>query len=115
MRRYELLWILPGDASDEDCEASVSRTTSTIAASGGKLHSAELWGRRNLSYPINKHTEGAYYVAEFSADGDGVVRIGKQMTADQSVLRHMIVWAQKVETGKKDTSGSRDRGRGARR
>ena len=98
MRRYELLWILAGDASDTECEASADRAKARIAENGGELHSAELWGRRNLSYPINKHKEGMYYVATFSVEPEGAVLIDGQMTADQSVQRHMLVRAEEVES-----------------
>ena len=98
MRRYELLWILAGDASDKDCEASAERARALIADNGGEVHSAELWGRRNLSYPINKQTEGTYYVATFSVEPEGAVRIDGQMTADQAVQRHLLVRADEVES-----------------
>ena len=97
MRRYELLWILAGDASDQDCEASADRAKAMIAESGGELHSAGLWGRRNLSYAINKQTEGAYYLATFSVEPEGAVRIDSQMTADQAVQRHLLVRAEEAE------------------
>ena len=98
MRRYELLWILAGDASEQDCEASADRAKSLIADNGGDLHSAGLWGRRNLAYPIDKQTEGTYYVATFSVEPDGAVLIDRQMTADQAVLRHLLVRAEEEES-----------------
>lgn len=98
MRRYELLWILAGDASDKDCEASADRVKTSVADNGGEVHSAGLWGRRNLAYPINKQTEGTYYVSTFSVEPEGAVRIDRQMTADQAVLRHLLVRADEVES-----------------
>ena len=98
MRRYELLWILAGDASDQECEASADRAKSLIADNGGDLHSAGLWGRRNLAYPISKQIEGTYYVAAFSVEPEGAVLIDSQMTADQSVLRHLLVRADEEES-----------------
>jgi small subunit ribosomal protein S6 len=98
MRRYELLWILAGDASDKDCEASADRAKALIVRNGGELHSAGLWGRRNLSYPINKQAEGTYYVATFSVEPEGAIQIDGQMTADQAVQRHLLVRAEEVES-----------------
>ena len=114
MHRYEILWILPGEASEEECEASVSRTSEMVTDNGGEVHSAALWGRRNLSYPIEKRTEGAYYVATFSADASAVVAIDGLMTADQGVLRHLIVRADEVKADKKDAGGSRDNGKASK-
>lgn len=98
MRQYELLWILAGDASEQDCEASADRAKALISDNGGELHSAGLWGRRNLAYPISKQTEGTYYLATFSVEPEGAVRIDSQMTADQAVLRHLLVRTEEAQS-----------------
>jgi small subunit ribosomal protein S6 len=85
------MWILPGTSSEDEGAASVSTVKSLVSENGGNVKSAELWARRTLSYPINKHSEGAYYLARFSADAAAVPVIDRAMTADQTVLRHLVV------------------------
>ncbi len=102
MREYELMWILPGASSDEDGQKSVETVTSLITDNGGEVSSAELWGRRSLSYPIKKNAEGAYYLARFSIEPSATPAINKAMDADQAVLRHLIV----KETPKKAAAES---------
>ena len=85
------MWILPGTSSDEDGEKSVETVTELITGNGGEVKSAALWGRRSLSYPIKKFSEGAYYLARFSIEPAATPELNRVMEADQSVLRHLIV------------------------
>jgi small subunit ribosomal protein S6 len=85
------MWILPGTSSDDEGEASVNTVKSLISENGGNVKSVELWARRTLSYPINKHREGAYYLARFSVDAGAVPGIERAVTADQTILRHLVV------------------------
>jgi small subunit ribosomal protein S6 len=85
------MWILPGTSSEDEGEASVNTVKSLISENGGDVKSAELWARRTLSYLINKNSEGAYYLARFSVDAGAVPGIDRAMTADQTVLRHLVV------------------------
>ena len=91
LRDYELMWILPGATSDEDGEKSVEAVSSLITENGGEIKSAALWGRRTLSYPIKKNSEGAYYLARFSIDASATPALSRAMEADQGILRHLIV------------------------
>ncbi len=91
MREYELMWILPGTSSDEDGEKSVEVVKGLITGNGGEVNSAALWGRRSLSYPIQKNSEGAYYLARFSIEPTATATINRAMDADQGVLRHLLV------------------------
>ena len=91
MRDYELMWILPGTSSDEDGEKSVEAVKNLITENGGEVASAALWGRRTLSYPIRKISEGAYYLARFSIDPAAAPELNRVMEANQDILRHLIV------------------------
>ena len=85
------MWILPGTSSDEDGEKSVDAVKSLITDNGGEVNSAALWGRRSLSYPIKKNSEGAYYLARFSIEASATPELNRAMEANQDVLRHLLV------------------------
>ena len=91
LRDYELMWILPGTSTDDDGEKSIETVKSLITENGGEVNSAALWGRRTMSYAIKKNTEGAYYLARFSAEAAATVEINRVMTANQDILRHLLV------------------------
>jgi small subunit ribosomal protein S6 len=91
LRDYELMWILPGTSTEAEGEESMEKMKGLITENGGELKSVALWGRRTLSYPIQKNREGAYYLAKFSIDGSATPAIDRALNADQSVIRHLLV------------------------
>lgn len=103
LRDYELMWILPGTLPEEDCEKSVETVSGLITENGGELKSAGLWGRRTLSYPIKKNSEGAYYLARFSIDASVAPQLNRAMEADQGVLRHIIVKEERKKAVKAES------------
>ena len=84
------MWILGGEASEEDGEASVDRVSEAVRGGGGEVTHTEFWGHRALAYPINKNVEGAYFLARFSAEPDALDAVGRAISADQTVIRHLL-------------------------
>jgi len=85
-----VMWILGGEASEEDGEASVARLSELVQGSGGEVTHTEFWGRRTLAYPIDKNVEGAYYLARFSAEPQAVGDVERAVLADQAIIRHLL-------------------------
>jgi small subunit ribosomal protein S6 len=85
------MWILPGTMTEAEGEESVEKIKGLITTGGGEVKSAALWARRTLSYPIEKNREGAYYLAKFSMDSASTQELDRAVTADQSILRHLLV------------------------
>ncbi len=84
------MWILGGETSEDDGEASVGKVSQLIVDSGGEVIHTELWGRRTLSYPIDKNVEGTYYLARFSVEPDSLSSVKDAIVADQTVIRHLL-------------------------
>ena len=74
-----------------------------IAEKGGEVKSVGLWGRRTLSYPIKKYSEGAYYLARFSIDAAAAPEINRALDSDQSVLRHLLVKEERKKAVKAES------------
>ena len=90
MRHYEVMWILGGEASEEDGEASVARLSKAVGDGGGEVTHTEFWGRRTLAYPIDKNVEGIYYLARFSTEPQALNDVERAMSADQAIIRHLL-------------------------
>ena len=90
MRDYEVMWILGGDASEEDGEASVARVSKLVVDSGGEVTHTGFWGHRTLAYPIDKNVEGAYYLARFAVEPDALDDFERGIAADQAIIRHLL-------------------------
>src|SRR5690606_2865119 len=53
-------------------------------------------GLRQLAYPINKRSTGAYYSLEFKSEsGDIVKKLELAMKRDERVIRHLVVKLEK--------------------
>lgn len=91
MRKYELVWILGGDAGEEQGAESVEQITSLVTDAGGVMSSTDAWGKRSLAYPIKKNEEGYYIQANFELDGTKAPGLERAIEADQSIIRHLLV------------------------
>ena len=66
MRHYEVVFLVHPDQS-EQVSAMSERYRAMIEGSGGKIHRLEDWGRRQLSYPIQKVHKAHYMLMNIDA------------------------------------------------
>ena len=64
MRHYEICFIVHPDQS-EQVPAMIDRYKAMIANNKGAIHRVEDWGRRQLSYPIDKLAKAHYVLLEY--------------------------------------------------
>ena len=71
-RKYEVMFILRPDTSEEDLEKLLKTMESNVAATGGKVTGFDrALGKRRLAYTVKKFQEGIYILA--FVEGTGVV------------------------------------------
>lgn len=91
MRDYEIVWILGGGAGENEGRESAEKMQSLIGSLGGKTTSVKPWGKRTLSYQIQKNTEGYYVESQYSLDASRANEFARAVEADRSIIRHLIV------------------------
>ena len=89
MRDYELVMVISPDAAD--AEVAVGRYQQFILERGGEVRQVDRWGRRKLAYPINRHLEGEYVVAQFRLDPSRVQELEDSLRLSEDVIRHLVV------------------------
>jgi small subunit ribosomal protein S6 len=62
-----------------------------IRSSGGSVEKIDVWGRRRLSFEINKKTEGIYAVIDLQATPEAVAELDRQLRLNESVLRTKVI------------------------
>jgi small subunit ribosomal protein S6 len=62
-----------------------------IRQSGGSVEKIDVWGRRRLSFEINKRTEGIYAVIDLQATPAAVAELDRQLRLNESVLRTKVI------------------------
>jgi small subunit ribosomal protein S6 len=110
------MWLLGAEADADAGAASVDKVTAWIKDGGGKVSSAALWGRRTLSYEVANNREGTYFLANFSLDSAATQTLEQAITADQEIIRHVLIRHDKpVPMVEENDEGEERRGGGGRR
>jgi len=91
MRRYEIMLILPPDADDKVIGGATDRIAQILAERGGEIVKVDRWGRRRLSYEINRQAEGFYVVVECQADPTAIRELDRVLTLADEVIRFKVV------------------------
>ena len=90
-RQYETTFIVNASLDDVQVDGVISRVQETITKNGGTISSLNKWGRKRLSYSINKRTNGFYVNIEFEAAGTLLAPLERSFQLDEMVLRHLTV------------------------
>ena len=90
MSKYEVLYILQGDASDDVKTACADKFAALIADLGGTVSTVDKWGMRKFADPINYKTEGYYVLMNFEAESAVPAELERQMRNDENVVRFMV-------------------------
>jgi small subunit ribosomal protein S6 len=91
MHNYELVIIIHPDLDDEAIEQSLDRIKGWITAGDGSIDKIDKWGKRRLSYQIQKQNEGIYYLLDISMLPTSIAELERNLTILEPVMRHMIV------------------------
>ena len=92
MRHYEIMVILDGSLEERTVAPSLDTyLNNVIRQSGGSVEKIDVWGRRRLSYEINKRTEGIYAVIDLQATPAAVAELDRQLRLNESVLRTKVI------------------------
>ena len=90
MNKYEVLYILNGEATDEVKTACADKFAALIADLGGAVSTVDKWGMKKFAYPINYKTEGYYVLMNFEAESTVPAELERQMRNDENVVRYMV-------------------------
>lgn len=90
MRQYELMIILDPDLEERTVAPSLETYLNVVRQDGGTVESVDIWGKRRLSYEINKKSEGIYAVVDLTAEPATVKELDRQLTLNESVVRTKV-------------------------
>jgi small subunit ribosomal protein S6 len=96
MRHYEVIFIVHPDQS-EQVPAMIERYSATVTSQGGKVHRLEDWGRRQLSYPIQKMAKAHYVLMNIECGQAELSELEHAFRFNDAVLRHLVVSMKKAE------------------
>ena len=91
LRHYELMVILDPSLEERTVAPSLDQYLNVIRTAGGSVEKLDVWGRRRLSFEINKKAEGIYAVIDLQAEPAAVAELDRQLRLNESVLRTKVI------------------------
>jgi small subunit ribosomal protein S6 len=91
MRHYELMVILNPDLEEKSVGPQLDQYLGVIRDGGGTVEKVDIWGRRRLSYEIQKRWEGIYAVVDLVAEPATVKELDRQLNLAEAVMRTKVL------------------------
>jgi small subunit ribosomal protein S6 len=95
MRRYETIFIIDPDLSEEGRAPLFERLKDLFLQHNGLLVVVDEWGARKLAYEIKKKPRGYYVRLDYCGAGILVNEIERFFRIDDRVLKYMTVLLEK--------------------
>lgn len=94
-RLYETTFIVNASLDDPQVDAVITRVQDTVTKNGGTVKALNKWGRKRLSYSINKKTNGYYVNLEFLSPSAAPNALERFYQLDEMILRHLTIQVDK--------------------
>ena len=90
-RQYELVYILPPDATEQQVTELHQQIEAVVARMNGQIEKMENWGRRKLAYEIGHNKEGVYVLEVINGSGELMKELDRRLKVMDLVIRHLVV------------------------
>ncbi|MBF0118939.1 MAG: 30S ribosomal protein S6 [Desulfobacterales bacterium] len=91
MRRYETVFIVSSDVSDDERGTLVEKLKDIIVQQKGTFLILDEWGKRKLAYIINKKSDGYYYRFDYCGLGAVVSELERIFKIDDRILKYLTI------------------------
>lgn len=91
MHNYELMVILDPSLDDRTVAPMLDKFLAVIPAQGGTVDKIDIWGRRRMTFQIQKHSEAVYAVVNMTCPPAAVIELERQLRLSESVLRTKVL------------------------
>lgn len=91
MTRYELVFIVHPDRTDEDARKALDRTKEVVTREGGEVLKVEEWGKRKLAYEIKKQSKGTYFLLHYNGTGAVLNEVERTLRISDDILKYLTV------------------------
>lgn len=91
MRKYETIYILQPDLSEDEIKVIADKVQDVIASYKGDFQRLEDWGIRKLAYSIKKFARGRYLYLRYNGGRELIAELERRLRLDEKVLRYQSV------------------------
>lgn len=89
-RKYESVVIFDGSLPDEALAGEQDKVEKYLQANA-EFEKTDVWGKRSMTYEINRKKSGYYCLFLFKGDADIFDKLNRTFKLNQKILRHMTV------------------------
>jgi small subunit ribosomal protein S6 len=90
-RKYESMVIISSKLTEENAKKENEKILGFIKNNGGMIIKTDEWGKRKLSYEIQKSREGYYFVNYFELDAQFIKKMEQFYRIEESIVRFNIL------------------------
>lgn len=89
MRHYEMLVLM--SAEMEEHKDEIEKVEEVVRNLGGEITKTDVWGKKRLSYPIQKKNEGFYVLFGFKLEPAQTFELKRVLGLRSNIYRQMII------------------------
>lgn len=93
---YEGMYVISATLSDDARHKALDRIQTGIKNHGGEIKKIHEQGRKRLSYEIDGHREGYYYLLYFTAPTPAIAELWQEYHLNEDLIRFITLRAEKV-------------------
>ena len=97
MNHYETVYIIHPAIQEGRLNDIVSKFKTKIESHKGEFFYVENWGKKKLSYPIDKQKYGTYIMCQYSLNGEIVKNISQDLELNPNILRYLVTKIEKED------------------
>ena len=87
--KYEVLYVLNPNLSEEETQGVVEKFK-TLIEQNGTVDEMDEWGKRKLAYEINYLTEGYYVLVKFTSGPEFPAELDRVLGITDGVIRSLV-------------------------
>ncbi len=91
MRRYETIYIVDPDLSEDGRKQRLEKNKDLIKQMGGVLIEVDDWGNKRLAYEIKKKFRGHYIRLDYCGGGELVNEMERHYRIDDKYIKFMTI------------------------
>ena len=91
MPSYELVLIISPEVVDEEVPDVITKLGELANKMEGSVDEVNQWGRKQLSYPIKRSTEGNYVLTKLKLKPALTKELEANLRLSGKILRHLLI------------------------
>ncbi len=90
MRNYEIMFIFDPALGEAKIKKTADGLKEAVEVLKGKAQ-IDLWGKKELAYPIKKKNDGVYFLMKVEIEPDALAVFERKLKLREEVMRYLII------------------------